>query len=72
MSSLYQQFIALFYKGKFRALQAYRRAESKSEFSQTSKMKLIDEIVKRFKDINYFCNKLQVRCFIGIEFASLK
>ena len=39
-----------------------KRAEKNSELSQTSKMELLEKIVKRVEEINYFCNKLHLRC----------
>ena len=48
-----------------------KRAEKNSELSQTSKTELLDKIVKRFKDINYFRNKLAInRCLTGFEYTS--
>ena len=44
-----------------------RRAEKNSELSQTSKMELFQKIAKRFIYINYFCNKLHLRCLIGLN-----
>ena len=47
-----------------------RGAEKNSGFSQTSKMEFSEKIVKRFKGINYFCNKLHLSCLMGFENTS--
>ena len=47
-----------------------RRAEKNSELSQTSKMKLLEKIVKRFKGNTYFCNNLHFRGLTGFEYTS--
>ena len=46
------------------------RAEKNSELDQTSKMEVLQKIVKRFKYINYFCNELHLRYLIGFEYIS--
>ena len=33
-------------------------------------MELLEKIVKMFKDINYFCNNLHLRCLTGFEYTS--
>ena len=43
------------------------RAEKNSELSKTSKMKLLDKIVKIFKNTNYFCNNVCLRCRVKIH-----
>ena len=47
-----------------------RKAEKNWELSQTSKMELLEKLVKRFKDVNYFCNKLHRRRLTGFEYIS--
>ena len=47
-----------------------RRAEKNSKLSQPTMMELLQKIIKRFKYINYFCNKLHLRCLIGFEYTS--
>ena len=44
------------------------RAEKNSELSQRSKMEFLEKIIKRFQGINYFCNKLYLRCLIRFEY----
>ena len=68
-------YYTLFYKSKFWAMWLFkrllcRRAEKNSELSQASKMELLQKIVKRFKYVNYFCNKLRLRCLIRFEYTS--
>ena len=43
------------------------RAEKNSELSKTSKMKLLEKIVKVFKNTNYFCNNIYLRCSAEIN-----
>ena len=47
-----------------------RRAQKYSEFSQEFKMELLEEIDRRFKYMNSFCNKLRLRGLIGFEYTS--
>ena len=48
-----------------------KRAEKNSELSQTSKTELLEKIVKIFKDINYFCDKLAVNRYLTVfEYTS--
>ena len=59
--SLYQHFITLFHKSKFRAMKPFkrllcRRAEKNLELSQTSKMTLLEKLDRRFKNTNCFYN----------------
>ena len=37
---------------------------------QTSKMELLEKIIKRFKDTNYFYNNLHLRHLAGFEYTS--
>ena len=46
-----------------------RRTEKNSELI-ISKTQFLEKIVKRFKDIQYFCNKLHLRCLIEFEYTS--
>ena len=46
-----------------------RKADN-SELSETSKLELIEKIVKKLKDINYFCNNLLPRCLTGFKHIS--
>ena len=47
-----------------------RRAGKYSALSQTSKMKLLEKTVKRFKDISYFWNNLHLKYLTGFEYTS--
>ena len=44
------------------------RAEKNSKLSKTSKMKLLEKIVKIFKNTNYFCNNIYLRACLHVKF----
>ena len=43
------------------------RAEKNSELSKTSKTQLLDKTVKIFKNTNYFCKNVYLRCRVKIH-----
>ena len=74
-NSFNQWFITLFFQIKFRAIYSgfngYCVEEQKrTELIQTSKVELFEKLVKRFRNIKYFCNNLHLRCLTGFEYTS--
>ena len=47
-----------------------KRAEKNSELSKTPKMELLEKTVKIFKNTNYFCNNIYLRCLAGSKYTS--
>ena len=53
-------------------MQSFQRLLCRGEFTTQPYIQdgVLEKIVKRFKDVIYFCNKLHLKCLTGIEYTS--